>query len=269
MIKSSRALLLATLLPASLFATGQLQAHGTWLLPSSTVLSAPQWITVDAAVSNDMFLFNHNALAIDNLQVTSPDGQPAATENALKGKLRSVIDVNLAQPGSYRLSLVNQGANARYNLNGEARRWRGKASDIATGIPAEATDVEVTESLNRIETFATVGSPSALKPSGKGLELLPVTHPNDLVASEPATFRFLVDGKAAKALKVTLVPGNRRYRDQQEALELTTDKNGEIQVNWPHAGMYWLDADAEDNKTSIKQAKVRKLAYVATLEVLP
>lgn len=262
---TSRALLLA----ATLLPFGQLQAHGTWLLPSSTVLSAPQWITVDAAVSNDAFLFNHNALAIDNLQISGPDGQPVTTENALKGKLRSVIDVNLAQPGSYRLSLVNQGANARYTLNGEQKRWRGKAADIATAIPADATDLEITESFNRIETFATVGSPTLLKPAGKGLELVPVTHPNDLVAGEVATFRFLLDGKPARELKVTLVPGNRRYRDQQQELVLTTDKKGEIQVTWPHAGMYWLDADAEDGKTSIKQAKLRRLAYVATLEVLP
>ncbi len=269
MLTFSRPRLLAILLPVSWLASGQLQAHGTWLLPSSTVLSAPQWITLDAAVSNDMFLFNHNALALDNLQVTGPDGQSAVIENVLKGRLRSVADIHLAQPGSYRLSLVNQGANARYSLHGETKRWRGKAADIATGIPADATEVEVTESFTRIETFATVGRPSALKPSGQGLELLPVSHPNDLVAGEPATFRFLLDGKPARELKVTLVPGNRRYRDQQQELVLTTDQKGEIQVNWPQAGMYWLDADAEDGKTRIKQAKIRRLAYVATLEVLP
>jgi hypothetical protein len=33
--------------------------------------------------------------------------------------------------------------------------------------------------------------------------------------------------------------------------------------------MYWLDADVKDNKTSVPQAKERRLAYVATLEVMP
>ena len=32
-------------------------------------------------------------------------------------------------------------------------------------------------------------------PAGKGLELQPVTHPDELIKGEIATFRFLVDGK--------------------------------------------------------------------------
>lgn len=40
-------------------AFGSAQAHNVWLLPSTTVLSKSEWITVDAAVSNDLFFFNH------------------------------------------------------------------------------------------------------------------------------------------------------------------------------------------------------------------
>ena len=46
------------------------QAHNTWLLPSSTVLSSPQFVTFDAAVSEDFFYFTHRPLAIDTLTVT-------------------------------------------------------------------------------------------------------------------------------------------------------------------------------------------------------
>ncbi len=47
------------------------------------------------------------------------------------------------------------------------------------------------------------------------------------------------------------------------------DGNGEFSVTWPEAGMYWLETGTEDTKTSIPQAKQRRLSYVATLEVLP
>ena len=40
-------------------------------------------------------------------------------------------------------------------------------------------------------------------------------------------------------------------------------------MTWPEAGMYWLEATAEDKKTTVPQAKQRRLSYVATLEVLP
>jgi hypothetical protein len=33
--------------------------------------------------------------------------------------------------------------------------------------------------------------------------------------------------------------------------------------------MYWVSASTEDNKVSVKPATERRLAYTATLEVLP
>jgi uncharacterized GH25 family protein len=40
------------------------QAHDLWFKPSSTVLSKSDWVTVDAAVSNDVFFFNHRPLGL-------------------------------------------------------------------------------------------------------------------------------------------------------------------------------------------------------------
>ena len=45
--------------------------------------------------------------------------------------------------------------------------------------------------------------------------------------------------------------------------------NGEFTVTWPEPGMYWLQASTQDDKTSVPQAKQRRLSYVATLEALP
>ena len=40
-------------------------------------------------------------------------------------------------------------------------------------------------------------------------------------------------------------------------------------MTWPEAGMYWLETGTQDDKTTVPQAKQRRLSYVATLEVLP
>ena len=40
-------------------------------------------------------------------------------------------------------------------------------------------------------------------------------------------------------------------------------------MTWPQAGMYWLEASTKDNKTTVPQAKERRLSYAATLEVMP
>ena len=60
-----------------------------------------------------------------------------------------------------------------------------------------------------------------------------------------------------------------RYRDAQGEIEIKTDSAGKFSVTWPSPGMYWLEATLEDNKTSIPQAKLRRVSYAATFEVLP
>ncbi|MFC5740420.1 DUF4198 domain-containing protein [Dyella tabacisoli] len=248
------------------------QAHKMWLLPSATNVSGVDpWVTVDAAVSNDLFYPDHVPAALDKLIITAPDGQTAKADNAVTGKYRSVFDLHLTQQGTYKLALISQGVFANYEINGEKKRWRGDAVNLRKEIPADAKQIEVSESINRVETFVSNGKPNeaALKPGGKGLELVPVTHVTDLVAGEPATFQLLLDGKPAADLKITAIPGATRYRNAAEEISSSTDKSGKFSLTWPHAGMYWINASTQDDKTEVKQAKQRRLSYTATLEVLP
>lgn len=246
------------------------EAHRAWLLPSATVLSGNDpWITVDAAISNDLFYFEHMPMQLDGIVVTAPDGTSVAPQNAAKGRYRSTFDVQLAQPGTWKVASVGSGLTARYKLAGEQRRWRGTAEALAREIPAGATDVQVAETTRRIETFVTLGKPTlqAAAASGVGIELVPVTHPNDLYAGEEASFRLLFDGEPAAGLEVEIVPGGNRYRDRTNELTVTTDAGGLFKVTWPEAGMYWLSAELRGAKSTIPNA-TRSATYVVTLEVL-
>lgn len=245
-------------------------AHHFWLLPSSTVLAKPGYVTVDAAVSNDLFYFNYNPLRLqESFSVTAPDGDPVSMENRSESKFRSSFDLNLAQPGTYRIGQGSAGIVASWKQGSQIRRFRGDAAAFAERVPADAAELRVNEMLSRVETFITVGKPSDLKPIGKGIELIPVTHVNDLVAGETAVFRFHLDGQPLAGLEVSVVRGGTRYRNQQEKVELKSDANGEVSISWPHPGMYLLEAKGEDKSTSVKQAETRRLAYVAVFEVFP
>ena len=249
------------------------QAHRAWLLPSSTMLSGDEsWVTFDAAVSNELFYFNHAPLRLNGLTVTCPDGSEAQPENAATGKYRSTFDVHLDQQGTWKIATGREGVFGGYMLNGERKRLpRGTSPDqIASAIPKEATDIRIRENLGRNEVFVTLGAPTetVFQPTGKGLELVPVTHPNDLVADEPARFRFLVDGKPAAGLKLTVIPGGIRYRDAVNQLELQTDDAGEVSIEWPGPGMFWLEAETKDRNTTVPRATERGLSYATTLEVM-
>jgi uncharacterized GH25 family protein len=267
----TRFMLRTTALAFALSAASLAQAHNAWLLPSSTVFSKADTVTVDAAVSNDLFVANHAPLRLEGLQITAPDGSMVKAENEAKLKLRNVFDVPLSAPGTYRIAVINTGvfANWKDKATGQTKRARGTAETIGKEIPADAQELAITQSAGRIETFVTVGKPSPLRLTGQGLELVASGSPTDLVKGEKATFTLHLDGQPAKDIEVTVTAGNTQYRDKLAEDKLKTDDKGQFSVTWPSAGMYWLDASTRDDKTTVPQAKQRRLSYAATLEVMP
>jgi uncharacterized GH25 family protein len=274
--------LAAILLPA--LSTPAL-AHRQWLLPSATTFSGEDnWVTVDSAVSNDLFYFEHNAGSIDGIKAWAPDGSEVPLENAGKGRYRNTFDVHLTQKGTYRIGSATNAVMGTYDLNGKTERLpRGTTREkLAQAIPAGATNVRTAEANNRKEIHVTVGEPttSLFKPTGEGIELVPVTHPNDLVSGEAATFQFLLDGKPASGLQVVVIPGGIRYRDQLNQIDAQTDAEGRVSITYPTPGMYWMNVTtprperasqgAGEDETPAAPAgpPQRRASYVTTLEVM-
>lgn len=261
---------MATLILLTFAAIAPAHAHRAWMKPSATVLSGDSaWVTVDAAISNSLFYFEHHALDVSDVEVIGPAGEALAAINQARGRYRSVFDVELTSQGTHTLQIYNQGVFAAYELNGEQKRWRGTVDQIGD-IPATATNVKLWETERRMQSFVSLGAPTSdtFKAVGSGLEMQPLTHPNDLFAGEIAEFRFLLDGKPAQNLQVVLIRDGIRYRDQVEDISLTTDEQGDIRVEWPEAGLYWLEVESEQPGQKIDGA-TRSLGYSATLEVLP
>lgn len=284
------------------------QAHNLWLLPSITVLSdTKQKVTVDAGASTRAFEPNHAAIGTDGVSVIAPDGSAGKIENAARLANRSVFDVAIDKEGTWRIGISNEGMSGRFKVNGEdwmlGRRrgpppgatppaGAGAPAAPAAGapgapggrprfdpshivaevdqIPAGATDLDLAETQSTNEFFVTAGAPTTttFTPKGKGLEFVPETLPTDLVAGEPARFRFLIDGKPASGLKVEALPGPGRFFAAEDSLEATTDAQGGVSLPFAKPGLYWLHVEAEDAKPSDSRAQKRRMSYTATLEVL-
>ena len=285
------ALVAASLLPLAA------SAHKQWIVPSQAVVNgADVWVTFDAAVSNQLFFPDHVPMRLDNVTATAPDGSTVPLENASIGRYRSTFDLHLVQQGTYRIANTSAGLSARWDtpasLAAKARAEaeskpvsgpgappetrggflrRASAEDLKTKVPADAQNLQITQTVGRVETFVTNGAPNetALAPTGQGIELVPVTHFNDLFEGEEATFRVLVDGQPAAGLEFEIVRGGTRYRNAQEEIMATTDEQGLLRVTWPQPGVYWIETSVQDERPSVPQATHRRLGYVATLEVLP
>ncbi|MEM0516480.1 DUF4198 domain-containing protein [Pseudoalteromonas sp. YIC-827] len=270
-------LIICASLSASVFVAQDAHAHRAWLKPNTTVVSGDEsWITFDAAIANGIFNPDHHAYPLQRLSAIGPDGKEVAMQNSAKLRYRSVFDLHLTDAGTYRVFNASRSLMARWvDEQGQNQRWPGRgktgtAELFAEQVPKNAKDLQVSEVARRMETFVTLGAPNAVavEPTGQGLELNALTHPNDLYVGEAAPMQFLMDGKAAPGTTITLVRQDERYRDQQVATELSTDQNGKFTLEFSEPGMYWLEAEYEDNQGKAP-ATMRRGSYVVVLEVLP
>lgn len=275
MKKTLSAALLLLAMPAS--------AHNLWIKPSATTVSGEEgWVTFDAAASTDVFIPDHQPLRMEMIKAYAPTGTEVKLDNAMTGRYRSTFDLRLTQPGTWRVAVENAGVQGSFKLNGENYRVGGRPpapGAAQTGpkyvpggpgfaLPAGATDVKLTQTASRNEVFVTLGKPTEIKPSGKGLEMMPLTHPADLISDEPGHFRFLVDGKPIAGLEVRLIPDGRRYRDAQGEITAQTDAAGEVKISWPAAGLYWMNATYTDTASTLPNVGGRRFTYVTTIEVM-
>lgn len=256
-------------------ATGAASAHRMWLLPSTFTLSGDtQWITVDGAISNDLFFPNHVALPLEDIRVTAPDGQTVPLQNGATGQFRSTFDVELTQQGTYRISETGGLYFASWtDEEGETQRRRGTLETFeAEGITA-IVGVSLMHSSRRVETFVTLGAPTtgAFELDGTGYELQPVTHPNDVYAGEAAEFRVFLNGSPAEGAVVEIVRGNDRYRDESGAVHAVTDADGSFSFTPDEPGRYWISAGRGEGARPEPDADgiVRISSYTATIEALP
>jgi uncharacterized GH25 family protein len=257
---------------AALSLAGTATAHRAWMLPTSFTLSGDeQWVSVDAAVSNNLFYPNHNALNLESVKAYAPDGTPVDVDNASTGKYRSVFDLKLDRQGTYRISSGGAGYSASWEEGGERKRWRGGEAQLKAEGIFRKPGVTVVRSVRRNETFVTLGNPTSgvFASEGTGLELKPITHPSDVFAGEDVSFALLLDGKPAQGVTVEIVRGNDRYRNSEDALTLITGADGAIAFSPAEAGPYWLSAEHETTG-ALDGNPIRIVStYVFTFEALP
>ena len=254
---------------AAALMVGAAHAHRAWIVPSATVVSGDNaWVTIDAAVSNNLFFPDHRPMQVDAITITAPDGSVVKPANASVGQYRTTFDLKLDQKGTYSIAQANSGLNASWKEGAETKRWRGSMADYVSQGIDKKPGVELTLSSRRVETFVTNGAPTPLKATGKGLELSGA-HPNDLYSGEEVTFKLTDNGKPAANVEITLIQGGDRYREAPGEVVLKTGADGSFKVKAANAGMYWLEAESRGQATMEGKTVNSMSTLVAVLEVLP
>ncbi|NTS78646.1 DUF4198 domain-containing protein [Catenovulum sp. SM1970] len=232
----------------SLLLSSAALAHKRWILPNDFTLSDAETVVADYSASNNIFYFD-KAMPLDEVKLIAPSGEVKRMDYRFMSYRRGMMAFDIDEQGTYRIADVGGVSYFLwYKLPGQEApiKDRGELQRLKAAIPANATDVYLTKGTSRVETFITLGAPSELKPSGVGLEVDFITHPNEFYSDEPSELKLLMDGKPAKGIKIVAVGEGTRYRDSQAEVIVTTDEQGMATFNWPMAGRYHLEAKIDE-----------------------
>jgi len=215
-------------------------AHTPYLAPASFQARAGGTVTLDASFAETFFV--PEAVFDDShFSITGPDGRQVEPERVVPLRTRVVVEHALPKDakGTYRFSTGER-------LGAVFRTWeiagrKVSSRDAAEAVPAGAKVISNFQSRIRAETYLTVGAPDrgALRPYDQGLELVPVTHPDDLFAGEPIEFELRFDGKPLADTPVQLSEAVWTSDRKAQEIGLRSDPKGRVRWDKPISGT-WL-----------------------------
>jgi len=277
-MKTKQVFAIASSLIVSSFISHAANAHDRWILPNEFNASADSskgvWITSDVTAGNQVFVFD-KPFGSEDIEIITPKGNKEYPSSSYRGGRKSVFDYQLLQSGTYRFQKeVAAKYYSKYKVKGSDKPVRTRTDKLATEsmMPQGAYDLEGALYFSRVETYVTLNKPNntAFKPTGEYLELLPVTHPADIIENNETEFKFLFKGKPINNVEVSVVREGTLYRNSIEAIELKSDKKGIITFTPPKAGRYLLHATYEkelkNNKLADKMVNAIFLTFEAGLE---
>jgi len=214
-------------------------AHTPYFAPATFQVQAGSILTLDAAFA-EAFFVPEAAFDASRFLVTGPDGRQVAPERVVPLRTRVVVEHTLpAQKGTYRFSTGER-------LGAVFRSWeidgrKVSSRDAAEPMPANAKLLSHFQSRIRAETYVSVGAPdrAALRPYGQGLEIVPVTHPDDLYADAPFDFEIRFDGQPLADAEVQIAEAVWTSDRKARETHLRSDAQGRVRWGQPQAGT-WL-----------------------------
>lgn len=221
---------------AATFSLNAAQAHMPFLLPSLFDVQPKSTLSVDAGFAEKLFL-SEVQFGATPFSITTPSGTVLPFGEVHQFKTRTVAEQKLPdEKGSYRLSTGPR-------LGAIFRSWEVNGKTIVVRDPKavmpEGGVMKVHyQSLSVSEAYVTAGAPTPIKPYGKGLEIVPSTHPSDVFAAEKFNFAVHFDGKPLVDQKVSIYRSAMDLQGQNSVDELSTDAQGDISWTPSKPGIY-------------------------------
>lgn len=251
-------------LAAVLFAAaaGPAAAYTSYLKPEQF------WVTeatVEVEGSYATQFFTPSIALGDSVTVFSPEGQPISADRiAVTPGGTTELQAELARGGTYRVS-TGEVAGQVANLVGENGQWRVLGAGEAAPEGAQTTTLQTITVADTYITRGTANRTSVDQTIGR-LALRPVTHPNQVLASEGFQVQLLFDGQPmANSAVVIYAEG-----DQETKLDryVVTDAAGNATFTFDAPGRYIIAARHRADMPAGSPAAVGSYTTTLTFEAL-
>ena len=245
-------------------APGQALGHMPYMLPNLFDLTDRDHVTVQASFTEEPFAAEV-VMKSDAWHVRGPGGAVTPISGVTYLRDLAVFEAPVAANGTWRISSGERfGRKGKMYRNAKGEWVIGEGRDK----PADAQLVDV-QSMTLAEVYVTRGGPSpdALAPTGKSLELRPITHPSEIFAAQPATFELLFEGKPVAGANVEVYRSAGNYDGKKKIDgQITTDAAGRFAITPPDAGTYLALIRHRTAAPAGAETPYRSYSYTLTFE---
>ena len=295
-------LLTATAVGLAMAAIGPAaDAHSPYLQPTQFAPTRG-YVAVLAALTDEVYFVPDFALRGEGFFLVDPEGRRSEIKNVAPMKSFVAAEADLPADGTYRITTGERaGRSAKFaridgrwlavrqprpgqqgqqqaQRAGQMERGGQQGAPAAGGdrpraideadLPAGAETAEM-QAVVVAETYVTRGAPSdaAVKTTGKGFELKPLIHPNEIFLDTGFPFEILMDGKPATGVELEVFRGGNAYDDKKVYGEVTTDAAGRATVSFDRPGVYVVTTRYPGRPAPGEAPPPRSYSYALTIEV--
>ena len=239
-------------------------AHQQWLAPSFVYQSGDSaWLSFDHTFGDQRFQPSSGPGSYYSWWIVGPDGIKRSVPHLFLGKTRTVGEIELTEPGTYRIEGVEDKMPfTLIKVDGEDK-WQ-------PGTRADFDGYEVVRSrvyFNKSVTYVTLESESdsLLEIAGDPLEILFEENPTNLYEEKGFQVRVLASGEPLTNQEVQIYSADSHGHDAAETC--STDSSGYCGFEMSSGGRYLLQTSIQGDNSDNAVTDGYSYAYSVLIEL--
>jgi hypothetical protein len=247
------------------FAGDSCAAHQKWLLPNFFVAAkGPVWLSFDVTWS-DMPFAAEAGVGKQPISVVGPDRLSQTPPNIFVGKTKSVAEIELTKPGTYRLEAIDPLAYWTQVEQKGKEQWVRKPKNEVAELPIKRSDLY----WSKAAAYVTLEAPTDVPPPNNEdpLDILLEQHPNRLAVGDTLNVQVVSHGKPLPNAEVKLYAESARGHEPSKLI--SCDENGKAIINMEAAGRLLIVCQLEQKVTDDPKADLHAFNVYLTLEIQP